>query len=183
MLICALAIPALAGCEAGLNAPQLSFHPAANGATASAGGVTVNNAFVLGPGVGQTLPAGSQAGMFMSISATSGDQLVSVSAPGRAGSVTLDGTVNIPQGGVVNLTGPDPRIVLTNLTTPVQGGQTIPVTLTFANAAPITIQVPVMPQAFEYATFLQPPAPAPTPTPSPAASVTASASPRPSATP
>ena len=51
MLLGALAVlaPALAGCEAGFNAPTLEFHPAAFGAYAAKNGVSISNAFVLGP--------------------------------------------------------------------------------------------------------------------------------------
>lgn len=164
LLACGLAIPALAGCEAGLNAPTLEYHPAAGGAQASADGVTVSNVFVLGPAIGQSLPAGSQAGLFLSISATDADTLRSVSARGTAASVKLtDGPVNVGPGGSANLTGPDPRIVLTGLSRPLAGGQTVALTLTFAAAGTITIEAPVEPHAYDYATFAQPPAAAPTP--------------------
>lgn len=182
-LACALTVPAMAGCEAGLNAPTLQYHPAASGAYTSGDGITISNAFVLGPGVGQQLPAGSQAGLFVSISSANGDTLQSASAPGVAGSVQLTGgTVNIAAsnspdgGGPANLTGPAPQIVLTNLTKPLSGGQTVTVTLTFANAGQIQVQVPVEPQAYAYATYQQPPAPAPTPTATPTPTTSTAAS-------
>jgi copper(I)-binding protein len=190
LLACLVSIPALAGCEAGLNAPTLAFHPAANGATTTGAGITINNAFVLGPAIGQSLPAGGRAGLFLSVYAANGDQLVSVSAPGYAGSVKLDGgAVSVGAGGTVNLTGPAPRIVLTKLTAPLQGGQTVTASFTFATAGTITVQVPVEPQAYDYATYLQPPTPTPTPSPTTtgkhhaSASASHSASASPSATP
>ncbi len=182
VLMCALAIPALTGCEAGLNAPTLQFHPAADGATAAADGVAINNAFVLGPAIGQTLPAGSQAGLFLSISSANGDRLKSVSAPGTAASVNLiGGPVDVAANSVVNLTGPAPRIVLTGLSTPLKGGETVQLVLTFARAGSAQLQVPVQPQAYGYATYAQPPTPTPSPTPSPSATKKPSATP--SATP
>ena len=63
MLFGALAVlaPALAGCEAGYNAPTLEYHPAAFGAYASKNGVSIANAFVLAPyrnqGIGARLLA------------------------------------------------------------------------------------------------------------------------------
>ena len=168
-LTCAVALPALTGCEAGLDAPTLAYHQAGSGAYATQNDVTISNAFILGPGVGQQLPVGGQAGVFVSISSTSGDQLVRMSADGTAASVTLvGGTVDIPANGAANLTGPTPQIVLTNLSVPLSGGQNV-VTLKFqfANAGQITVQAPVEPQAYAYATYQQPPAPAPTPTPTP----------------
>lgn len=172
-LTCVLTVPAVAGCEAGMDAPTLQYHQAASGAYTSGDGITIDNAFVLGPGVGQQLPAGGQAGLFVSISSASGDTLDSASASGYASSVQLvGGPVNIAAnnsagGGPANLTGPAPKIILTNLSQPLSGGQTITVTLTFANAGQIQIHVPVEPQAYAYATYQQPPAPAPTPTATP----------------
>ena len=43
----AVLVPALAGCEAGLNAPTLEYHPAAFGGYAAHNGITIDNAFVL----------------------------------------------------------------------------------------------------------------------------------------
>jgi copper(I)-binding protein len=196
LLACLVSIPALAGCEAGLNAPTLAFHPAANGATASGAGITINNAFVLGPAIGQTLPKGGRAGLFLSIYSDNGDGLLSVSAPGYASSVTVDGgPVSVSKNNTVNLTGPAPRIVLTNLSAPLQGGQTVTLVLDFATAGTMQLQVPVEPHAYDYATYLPPTTPAPSPSPSatgkhhPRASASASAgashsaSPSPSATP
>ncbi len=178
-LACVLTVPAVAGCEAGLDAPTLEYHQAASGAYTSADGVMISNAFVLGPGIGQQLPAGGQAGLFVSISSTGGDRLKSASTS-AAGSVRLvSGAVNIPAtnspdgGGPADLTGPTPQIILTNLKQPLSGGQSVTVTFTFANAGAINVQVPVEPQAYAYATYQQPPAPVPTPTPTPTTSTTA----------
>jgi copper(I)-binding protein len=174
----ALLVPALAGCEAGFDAPTLTFHPAANGATATVRGVSIINAFVLGPGLNSELPAGGQAGVFLSIEAPDGDRLVSASAPGAATKVAITGgSVNLPRQSVVDLSGPDPDIVLTGLTSALGGGETINLVFIFAEAGVVTLRVPVEPRAYEYITFAPPPAP----TPSPAASGTISASP--SATP
>jgi copper(I)-binding protein len=179
-------IPVLAGCEAGLNAPTSNFHPAANGAYHTQGDVTINNAFVLGGPLNQSLPAGSDAGLFLAIYSTGGDQLQSVSAPGYAASVKLvDGPVNIPASTSVNLFSPSPEIVLTDLSKALPAGGTIDLTLTFAKAGQIPIDVPVQPQAFSYATYDQPASPAPSPTPTASASgpATITSSPSSSATP
>jgi hypothetical protein len=163
-------IPALAGCEAGLNAPTADFHPAAYGAYDTSSGVTISNAFVLGPAVGQSLPAGSQAGVFLSLYSPGGDTLKSVSS--SVGAATIQGgPVNVAAYASVNLTGPTPRIVLTDLSAPLNGGQTITLDLTFANAGPVHIQVPVQPHAYEYSTYDAPSVPA-----SPTASATSTAS-------
>jgi len=189
----AILVPALAGCEAGNNAPTLEFHPASNGTSIVANGIDIDNAFVLGPPLNGTLPAGGQAGVFLSLSAHDGnDQLLSASAPGAASSVQLLlGPVTLREGTLVDMSGPHPLIVLDGLTNPLSGGETIQLVLKFATAGLVTVQVPVFPAAYEYATF----APPPTPTASTAAIVrhrhkhkakadpTASASASPSATP
>lgn len=178
LLVGALAIPAVTGCEAGLDAPTLAFHPAAAGAGAVSGNgdVTISNAFILGPAIGQQLPAGGQAGVFASISSNNGDQLTGVKANGSAASVKLTGgTVNIPANGVADLTGPTPHIVLVNLSAALTGGQNpVSVTFEFANAGEVTVQLPVESQAYDYATYAQPPAAAPSPSPSSTASLTRS---------
>jgi copper(I)-binding protein len=165
----ALLIPVIAGCEAGNNAPTLEFHQAAAGAYTQVNGISVNNLFVLGAPSGSSLPAGSSASVFLSMfnGGAGGDTLVSVSAPGSAASVRLTGgTVSIPVSSEVNLTGPQPSVVLTGLTKPLSGGQSIPLTLDFAHAGSVTLQVPVEPQSFYYSTYSAPPAtPSATPTP------------------
>jgi copper(I)-binding protein len=186
LLFCAIAvlIPALVGCEAGADAPTLEFHPAAAGATASVNGVTVDDAFVLGPAPPAMLPAGGEAGVFLSLYSQGHDQLVSAAAPGAASSVKLvSGPVTLTPYTVADLSGPAPQIVLSNLTSPLSGGQSIQLELTFSTAGVVTLQVPVEPNAYQYTTFSPPPTPTPTPTPTSThkhkatASATASASP------
>jgi len=164
----ALLIPVMAGCEAGLNAPTLEFHPAAAGAYTQVNGISVSNMFVLGAPSGSSLPTGSSASVFLSVfnGGSGDDTLVSVSAPGSAASVRVTGgAVSIPVSSEVNLTGPQPSVVLTGLTKPLSGGQAIPLTLNFEHAGSVTLQVPVEPQSFYYSTYSTPPA-TPTPTPS-----------------
>jgi copper(I)-binding protein len=166
MLFGALAVlaPALAGCEAGYNAPTLEYHQAAFGAYASKNGVSISNAFVLGPSPSGPEVAGGRAGVFLAITSQDGDKLVSASAPGTATSVQiLGGPVSVPAVGSADLTGPVPRVVLNGLASPLQGGTLVKLNLTFAEAGTIAMTVPVQPKAYEYAT-LSPPA-----TPSPAA--------------
>jgi copper(I)-binding protein len=176
----ALLIPAAtAGCEAGFDAPTLEFHPASAGAHAVVNGITISNAFVLGAPSGSALPAGSSAGVFLSLfnNGSNSDALVSLTAPGSASAVHVSGgTVSLPAGGEVNLTGPQPSVVLSPLTRTISGGEDVPVTLTFAHAGSVTLQVPVQPQSFYYSTYSTAPAPTsspasvPTVTPSPGAS-------------
>jgi copper(I)-binding protein len=192
----AVLVPALAGCEAGFNAPTLEFHPASNGISVIDNGITIDNAFVLGPALNATLPVGGRAGVFVALAAQNGDRLESVSAPGTASSVKITGTtVNLPAQSLVNLGGPAPQIVLTGLTKPLTGGETIELVLTFATVGAVTLNVPVEPRAYTYATYSPPPIPTPTPkvstkakahataTPSGSASASGTASASPSATP
>ena len=193
MLFGALAVlaPALVGCEAGFNAPTLEFHPAAFGAYASKNGVSISNAFVLGPSPSGPEVAGGRAGAFFAITAQDGDKLVSASAPGTASAVQIiGGSVRVPAAVPVTLTGPVPRVVLTGLASPLKGGELVTLNLTFAKAGTIAMTVPVQPKAYEYATFSPPATPSPAATqkkakanPSASASASGSASPGSTASP
>ena len=168
----AMLVPALAGCEAGLNAPTLEYHPAAFGGYATHNGVTIDNAFVLASTTGVAVP---RASVFFSVVSQDGDRLVSISAPGTAPLVRIDGgSVNLPPQVPADLTGPVPKVVLTGLSNPLTAGSTITMNFNFARAGTVTMQVPVEAHADEYATFSPPPA---LPTPAPAKSPKASASP------
>ncbi len=164
MLLGALAVlaPALAGCEAGYNAPTLEYHPAAFGAYATHDGITIDNLFVLGSPVGAELPPGGQAGVFLALEAQNGDRLLAVSAPGTAPLVRIaGGAVNLPAQVPVDLTGPEPKVVLTGLASPLQGGATITLNFNFAKAGTVTLSVPVEPHTYDYATYSPPPIPTP----------------------
>ena len=174
MLFGALAVlaPALAGCEAGYNAPTLEYHPAAFGAYAMKNGVSISNAFVLGPSLNGPLVAGGRAGVFLSVTSQDGDKMVSASAPGTASAVQIaGGSVNLPPQVPVDLTGPVPQVVLTGLANPLEGGEMVTLNLTFAKAGTITVTAPVEPKAYEYATFSPPPSPSPTVKPKPSSTV------------
>jgi copper(I)-binding protein len=157
----ALLVPVLAGCEAGDNAPVLQFHPAANGAYATADSVSVDNAFILGGPDNTPLTPGSSASMFLAVynAGNSADKLVSASAPGSATSVQLaGGSIAVPAQAAAYLTGPQPKVVLRGLTSALPSGGTITVILTFQNAGAMTLSVPVIPRVGYYTT-LSPPAP------------------------
>ena len=166
MLFGALAVlvPVLAGCEAGMDAPTLTYHPAAFGGYATHDGISIDNAFVLASTSGTVEPRN---GVFFSVTSQDGDRLVSISAPGTASSVLIaGGGVTLPPQAPVDLTGPVPQVVLSGVSSPRTGGQTIAMTFTFARAGTVAMQVPVEPQSYEYATFSPPPAiPTPTATP------------------
>jgi copper(I)-binding protein len=158
----ALLTPAIVGCEAGNNAPTLEFHAASAGSQAVVNGIKITNAFVLGAPSGGTLPAGESASLFLSLynGGSSNDKLVSATATGSAGSVTLDGgSVTLPAYTAVNLTGPSPSVVLKSLSKPLTAGGYVPVTLDFEHAGTVTLQVPVEPQAYYWATYSPPASP------------------------
>ena len=182
LLVLAIAalVPALAGCEAGNNAPTQEWHQPTDGTGVVLDKISIRNVFVLGAPIGSTIKAGGSAGLFLAlINNGSPDRLVKISAPGTARSVTLPrGGVSLASQQAVFLTGPAPKVVLQGLTRPLTGGSAVRLVLTFRNAASVSFAVPVMPRAQYYSTF----APAPTPTPSPAKGKAAAATPSPSPT-
>ncbi|HLK75654.1 MAG TPA: copper chaperone PCu(A)C [Streptosporangiaceae bacterium] len=167
----AIMVPALAGCEAGFDAPTLQFHPASTGNNIVTGGITIDNAFVLGPAPGATLPAGGQAGLFLSVEAANGDTLTSIKAPGAASSVQLgNGPITLSPNNLVKLGGPAPLLTLDGLTNPLSGGESITLNFQFANAGQVTLTVPVEPASYDFSSY----SPAPTPTTSASLSVSLS---------
>jgi hypothetical protein len=170
----AVLVPALAGCEAGLNAPTLEYHPANFTANKIQDGISFSNLFVLDNATNGEGVAGGRAGVFLSLYAKNGDRLTKISAPGTASSVKIaGGSVNLPSRDPVNMGGPVPKVVLTGLTNPLQAGAAVTMKFTFAKAGTITIAVPVEPKAFEYATFSPPASPNPAPSAKPKPTKTA----------
>jgi copper(I)-binding protein len=170
LLVLAIAalIPALAGCEAGINAPTQDWHQPTDGAGTVFNNIAIRNVFVLGAPIGQTIRTGQSASVFLAlVNNGSSDRLIRITAPGTAKSVTLPGgTVGLASQHAVLLTGPAPKVVLQDLIRPLTGGGTVKLVLTFQNAASVTMVVPVMPRAQYYSTFSHPPTPTPTPSPS-----------------
>ena len=171
-------IPAIAGCEAGADAPTQQWHQPTPGASAIVNHtLRINNMFVLGPAPGFSLPRGASAGVFLALTNDGlPDRLISINAPAAATSV------RVPVGGIslghmqsMFLTGPSPRVLLVRLTRTLNGGQYVRVNMNFQNAGHVSLLVPVMPRAAFYATFspapvvMHPNIPA-SPTPSPTAS-------------
>jgi copper(I)-binding protein len=158
--VLALLTPVIAGCEAGADAPTLEYHSASSGAHIIVNGIQITNAFVLGAPTGSTLPSGSSASLFVSLYNSNGssDTLLSATAAGTASSISLSGgTVALPaNASPVNLTGPGPEVVLENLSQPLRGGTSIPVTFYFEHAGKVTLPLPVEPQSFQWATFSPP---------------------------
>jgi copper(I)-binding protein len=174
-------VPAVAGCEAGTDAPTQQWHQPTPGASAIVNDtLRINNMFVLGPAPGLTLPRGASAGVFLALANDGApDRLISMTAPGAAAAVL------VPTGGIrvgtqqsLFLTGPAPRVLLQHLTRTLNGGQYVRVNMEFQNAGHVSLLVPVMPRTAAYGTFS--PAPLflhPNVTPSPVLPATPSATP------
>jgi copper(I)-binding protein len=172
-------MPAIAGCEAGNNAPTLEYHPASAGSQTVFNGIKITNAFVLGGPSGASVPAGESASLFVSLynDGSSSDTLVSASTPSSTG-VTLDGgKVALPAYTAVDLTGPTPSVVLKSLSKPLTAGGYIPVTLDFQHAGSVTLQVPVEPRSYYWATYSPPASQSATATSTSPSTATATATP------
>ena len=177
VLLAAVVAPAIAGCEAGFNAPTQKWHQPAAGASRIVNNkLRINNVFVLGAAPAFSLPRGGSAGLFLAINNEGApDRLTGITAPGTATAVQLPaGGVRLPTEQSVLLSGPAPRVVLRGLTRNLGGGQHIAIVLHFLRAGNVAMVVPVMPRAQWFSTFA--PAP-PLVRPSPSPSGTASPSP------
>ena len=178
-------IPALAGCEAGANAPTQQWHQPTDGAETILHGIVIRNVFVLGAPPDSALAAGKSAGLFLAmVDSGSPDRLLSISAPGTARAVRLPGgqPVSVSGENPVLLTGPQPEVVLHGLMRALPGGTFIRVIMNFENAGSVTLSVPVMSQAQYYSTFSAAPTPPPRPTPGRSATASPGAAPTPSPT-
>jgi len=160
--VAAALIPLIAGCEAGFNAPSLQWHRPTDGTFHAVGDISISNAFVLGAPIGAVLHRGQNAGLFLGLvnAGPEPDRILSVSAPGTAQSVRLPGNqVVLAAQHSVLLTGPQPQVILEDLLRPIAGGSVVRISITFAIAGDVHINVPVMPWENFYTTL----SPAPTP--------------------
>jgi len=163
----------LAGCEAGYHAPTQQWHQPTDGAGTDRHGISIRNVFILGAAPAEQLPAGSDAGMFLALynNTNRTDKLTGIQVPSATSTVQLpnDSAVILPPHTAVRLTGPEPQVLLRDLTKAVPGGTFFDTFLTFQNAGVVRLSVPVMPTSVPYETF----SPAPTPTPTPTPTITA----------
>jgi copper(I)-binding protein len=154
--VAAVLAPAIAGCEAGTNAPTQQWHQPTTGAsTVVDNTLRINNVFVLGALPAFTLTPGRSAGLFLALANNGApDRLISIAAPGTAASVQLPaGGVSLGADQAVFLTGPAPRVILRNLIRPLDGGQFIRIVLIFRNAGAVPLKVPVVPRSQYFSTF------------------------------
>ncbi|HEY6479621.1 MAG TPA: hypothetical protein VIZ00_06310, partial [Streptosporangiaceae bacterium] len=183
LIVAAVAlIPAVAGCEAGNNAPTLAWHQPTVGTGTDVQGMAVRNVYVLGGQGNAALPAGGSAGLFLAqVHTGSPDRLVSIEAPGTATAVTLaGGGIQLGTNSKALLTGPTPDAVLTGLIRRLRSGPVVTIVLNFQRRGAVTMRIPVVARTQYYAT-LSPPAPTPTAHPGkPGRSASPSATPTPS---
>ena len=184
MVAAAALIPVIAGCEAGNNAATQQWHQPTAGASAVVSDtMRINNMFVLGPVPGLRIPVGASAGVFFGLyNSGAPDRLIGITAPGSATRIQVPlGGIQVGRNQSLLLTGPQPRVLLRNLTRTLHGGQWVKMKLDFQSAGHVTLRVPVMPRAAFYATFSPAPRPSlvltPRATLSPFATPTASATP------
>ncbi|MFC4530248.1 copper chaperone PCu(A)C [Sphaerisporangium dianthi] len=193
MMITALlaAAPALAACGAGVDANTSdAYAPTEANVLIDGGGsakiygrngIKVAQAFLLGPASGAQIAAGGSVPLYLSMVnyGTAADQLEGVAvSPEVATSVKASGAISVPPGQLVN-TGRPSQVILEGTKKPLYGGESLRLTLKFAKAGDIQMNVPVVTHSREYSTL--PAAPAASATPAPTTSESATPAPDPSA--
>jgi copper(I)-binding protein len=131
------------------------------GASASASGILLRNAFIIGGAAGAPLQPGAHAPMYLVLMSQSAvpDRLVAVNGrPAFQSAVIPAGGLSIPPRQIVG-EGPAPQVLLTGLTQPLLSGSFIAVELVFQNAGTVKIQVPVLPPTLWRATYSPWPSP------------------------
>lgn len=106
------------------------------------------------PAYGATYSPGGTVDLWLSVAndGTAADELTGAGSPAAAqvvhrvgeGPPSAQVRVPVPAGGVAALRTPEgPHLELDQLTQPLHSGQSVPVTFTFRDAGPVTLQVPV----------------------------------------
>lgn len=137
---------------AALGAAALAVPAIAQQSTASSSAVDVRDAWA------RATPASASTGAaYFTLTSPSGDVLLGASSPAAAlasvhemrmdGAImrmrAVEGGLPLPAGQAVTLQPGGYHVMLERLTGPLKQGQTIPVRLTFRNAPPVDLQVPV----------------------------------------
>ncbi|GAA4853057.1 copper chaperone PCu(A)C [Saccharopolyspora rosea] len=151
-------VVALAGCSAGQVTQTDTQVAAVNGGNGVVKQIAIRDAQFTFPASGSDYRAGSSAPLELVLSNQGqDDKLVSVSSP-YAASGTVGGTTDLRQGTALRAYGAQPQpdqaqqaatgertvdITLNGLKQNITPGVTIPVTFTFQNAGPVTVQVPI----------------------------------------
>ncbi|MEV4097188.1 copper chaperone PCu(A)C [Streptosporangium saharense] len=171
------AAPVLAGCGAGFDAITNKPYAPTEALHVEAKGISVSQAFFLGPDSGSKLAEGGATPLYLSLVNTNkdADQLVGLGVDPALGTAKVVSPVNLPIQQRVNVGRPTPTIMIDGLKKALSGGESIPVQLQFARAGVISLTVPVITRSREFADLPQAPASATSPTPSPSASTTGAA--------
>lgn len=157
--------PALAACGAGADANLAQPYLPTEAAETSKNGITVAQAFILGPDSGQTLPAGSAAPLYLTMvnGNPAADQLTGIATdPQAASSARASGPIPLPPQVLVKSANPTPQILIEGIREPLMGGESMRLTLQFQNAGAITMDVPVITRSREFATLQPAPSASPT---------------------
>jgi hypothetical protein len=133
------------------------------GASGSASGILLRNAFILGGAAGAPLQPGAHTPMYLVLMSQSAapDRLVAVNGrPTFQSAIIPAGGLPIPPRQIVG-EGPVPQVLLTELNRPLRSGSFVAVELVFQNAGTVRIQVPVLPPTLWRATYSPWPSPFP----------------------
>jgi periplasmic copper chaperone A len=137
---------------AALTAALMFFTTVAGAAAAQGGNVEIQKPWA------RATPGGAQtAAIYVTLTSEAGDKLIAASTPAAQKAelhqMTMDGNVmkmrqvdavDLPQGQAVALKPGGYHIMLTGLTEPLKEGQSIQLTLTFAEAGTRYVTVPVL---------------------------------------
>lgn len=135
------------------------------GVSGEVGQVLIRDLFVLG-GDQQDLPAGGSAPVYLTLvnrpaggepdpagtSPAEADVLESVSSPAARSAEIIGGPIQLPPGQDVRI-GPDARIVLRDLTAPLDSDANVKLTLKFQKAGSTTLEAPVVDRQGTYTTY------------------------------
>jgi copper(I)-binding protein len=189
------AAPALAACGAGSDAnTSNAYAPTeanvlidSNGTSKTYGrnGIKIAQAFLLGPQSGAQIAAGGSVPLYLSMVnyGATADTLQGVTVAGQGtASVKAPGPITLPPGRLVNTGRPASQVILEGTQKPLYGGESLALTLKFANAGDIQMAVPVVTRSREFADLPAAPSAVPSPTASTLpATPSATPSPNPSA--
>lgn len=140
--------------------------------------VDIRNMFVLGPAAGVKVPASGAVPLYATlINHVRGrpDKLVGVSSPAFGQARLAGGGIALPAASPAGVSqavslatpaGQQPVVALQGLTQELLGGETVPLTLQFEQAGSVAVNVPVVSQQGDYASY----APVPSESPSSSAS-------------
>ncbi|MEO3808120.1 copper chaperone PCu(A)C [Sphaerisporangium sp. B11E5] len=184
--------PALAACGAGPDAntsnayapteANVLMDSSGSAKTYGRNGIKIPQAFLLGPDSGARVPAGGSLPLFLSMVnyGTAPDTLNGIKVTGQgSATVKAPGPLTLPPGQLVNTGRPASQFVVQGTQKELLGGETLSLTLSFANAGDITMTVPVVTRSREYSSL----SPAPSAVPTPTATTTAVPSATPTADP